>query len=66
MPGVSTQTKAVTPTMAADKRLKRADSHRFTVDVAEAQYIECLKRLERTTPHPVVWIRVLRHGDVSG
>ena len=37
MPGVSTQTKAVTPTMAADKRLKRADSHRFTVNVAEAQ-----------------------------
>lgn len=65
IPGVSTQTKAVIPTTALDKRLKRADSHRFTVGESQIEQTKCFVWPERTTPHPVVRVRILRSENVS-
>ena len=57
--GVAMITRAVTPTTALDKRLKRADSQRFTFEHIVST-LQCQVCILLTSPHPVVGVGILR------
>lgn len=58
MVGVMRQTKAVDPTIPADKRLKRTDNQRLTA--ARLRITQQRKMPSLTSPHPVIRIGVLK------
>ena len=60
--GVTRYTKLVAPTKAAESRLKRIESHRFTTTDGESTAINSYLRTDlpdHTSPHPVVRVGVL-------
>jgi len=60
MLGVTRHTKPVTPTTAAESRLKRTESQRFTTNDGEST--DTQEQIRHTSPHPVVRVSVL-HSD---
>ena len=59
MLGVTRHTKPVTPMTAAESKLKRTESQRFTTNDSESTEYSRTDFAGHTSPHPVVRVSVL-------
>ena len=60
MPGVTRQTKPVTPTTTEESKLKRTASQRFTMsDGKSTQYKKTADLAGHTSPHPITRVSIL-------
>jgi len=59
MLGVTRQTKPVNPMTAAESKLKRTESQRFTTNDRESTEYSRTDLAGHTSPHPVVRVSVL-------
>ena len=59
MLGVTRHTKAVTPTTAAESKLKRTSSQRFTTNDGKSAQYPRIDMAGLASPHPIVGVSVL-------
>ena len=60
IPGVTRQTKPVTPTTTEESKLKRTASQRFTMnDGKSTQYSRTADLAGHTSPHPITGVSIL-------
>jgi hypothetical protein len=57
--GVTRHTKPVTPTTAAESKLKRTESQRFTRNDGESTEYSRTDLAGHTSPHPIIRVSVL-------